>query len=79
LSPDPTFPHDYRLIAGSELKPTVIGGQAVNLWAITFLEAGEAALTTKYGSGDLDLLSTPKIYEFLKGLGPDWRVDKMPL
>jgi hypothetical protein len=38
LSADPTYPHDYRIIAGSALRPTIVGGQAVNLWAITFLE-----------------------------------------
>jgi hypothetical protein len=78
LNPDPTYPHDYRIIAGSEAKPTIVGGQAVNLWAITFLEPGDPHLTTKYASGDLDVLSTPKILNFLKSLEPAWRVDKIP-
>jgi hypothetical protein len=78
LTSDPTFPHDYRIIAGSELRPTIVGGQAVNLWAITFLEPGDPHLSTKYASGDLDVLSTPKILEFLKSLEPAWRVDKIP-
>jgi hypothetical protein len=39
---DLTYPHDYRVIAGSDIKPTIVGGQAVHLWAITFLEPGDA-------------------------------------
>jgi hypothetical protein len=78
LKPDPTYPHDYRIIAGSEVKPTIVGGQAVNLWAITFLEPSDPHLSTKYASGDLDVLSTPKILDFLKSLEPAWRVDKIP-
>lgn len=78
MNPDPTYPHDYRIIAAGDLRPTIVGGQAVNLWAITFLEEDAADLTTKYASGDLDVLSTPRILEFLQQLGPDWRVDKIP-
>ncbi len=74
-----TFPHDYRVIADSEIHPTIVGGQAVNLWAIAFLEEGDfASISTKYGSGDLDILTGPKVVEFLKSLGPNWRVDKIP-
>jgi hypothetical protein len=79
LTPDPTYPHDYRLIAGSELRPTIVGGQAVNLWAITFLEPDDQQLSTRYASGDLDVLSKPRILEFLKSLGPAWQVDKIPI
>lgn len=75
---EPTFPHDYRVIAGSEIRPTIVGGQAVNLWAITFLEPGDPHLSTKYASGDLDVLSSPKILDFLRSLEPAWRVDKVP-
>ena len=35
---DSTFPHDYRLICAGRDAPTVVGGQAVNLWAISYLE-----------------------------------------
>lgn len=80
MNSDATFPHDYRVVAGSGLKPTIVGGQAVHLWAITFLEAGDATkISTKYGSGDMDILSGPKVVEFLKTLEPHWRVDKIPL
>ena len=54
MNPDPTYPHDYRIIAGSDLRPTIVGGQAVNLWAITFLEDKTSGITTKYASGDLE-------------------------
>jgi hypothetical protein len=70
LSSPLTFPHDYRVIADSEIRPTIVGGQAVNLWAITYLEEGDfAAISTKYGSGDLDVLAGPKVVDFLKSLG----------
>jgi hypothetical protein len=78
LSTDPTYPHDYRIIAGSEVHPTIVGGQAVNLWAITFLEPEDVVFSTKYASGDLDVLSSPKILAFLKSLEPAWRVDRIP-
>jgi hypothetical protein len=78
LNSDPTYPHDYRIIAASELRPTIVGGQAVNLWAITFLENNPEDLSTRYASGDLDVLSAPRILEFLQQLGPAWRVDKIP-
>ncbi len=75
---DPTYPYDYRIIAGSDVRPTIVGGQAVNLWAITFLEDGDPPLSTKYASDDLDVLSGPRVLEFLKGLEPGWRVEKTP-
>lgn len=79
MNSDLTFPHDYRVIADSVIRPTIVGGQAVNLWAITYLEAGDVEqLSTKYGSGDLDVLTAPKILDFLQTLGPTWRVDKIP-
>lgn len=78
MTPDPTYPHDYRIIAGSGVRPTIVGGQAINLWAITYLEAGEGGLSTAYASGDLDLLSAPGVLEFLRGLGPEWHFDRIP-
>jgi hypothetical protein len=75
---DPTYPHDYRIIAGSDARPTIVGGQAGNLWAITFLEDDDPPLSTKYASGDLDVLSGPRVLEFLKSLEPGWRVEKTP-
>lgn len=78
MSTDPTYPHDYRIIAGSDARPTIVGGQAVNLWAITFLEPNDVVLSTKYASEDLDVLSSPKVLAYLKSLEPNWRVDRIP-
>jgi len=33
---DQTYPHDYRLICAGREAPTVVGGQAINLWAISY-------------------------------------------
>jgi hypothetical protein len=33
-APDLTYPHDYRLICAGQPPAVVVGGQAVNLWAI---------------------------------------------
>lgn len=32
-----TTPHDFRVVCEHESAPTVVGGQAVNLWAINYL------------------------------------------
>jgi hypothetical protein len=58
------------------VRPTIVGGQAVNLWAIAFLEDGDPPLSTKYASDDLDVLSGPRVLEFLKGLEPGWRAEE---
>ncbi|PTY02057.1 hypothetical protein DB347_25200 [Opitutaceae bacterium EW11] len=76
-----TYPHDYRaLFAGAdEERPTIVGGQAVNLWAITYLDrADPASGTSKYGSHDLDVISTGRALAFLKKL-PNWRFDPTPM
>jgi hypothetical protein len=73
-----TYPHDYRaLFAGAdEERPTIVGGQAVNLWAITYLHRADPATgASKYGSHDLDIISTGKALAFLKKL-PNWRFDR---
>lgn len=71
-----TYPHDYRaLFEGSE-SPTIVGGQAVNLWAINYLEAG-APSRASYGSHDLDIVSGPKALAFLKTLA-NWQFTPTP-
>ena len=49
-----TAPHDYRVVCECEPTPTVVGGQAVNLWAINYLTAKvpKATLVSK----DLDIV-----------------------
>ncbi len=67
-----TYPHDYRLICAGREAPTVVGGQAVALWAISYLEQGGPDLgATKYGSKDLDILADKKVLDYLKTV-PGW-------
>lgn len=62
-----TYPNDYRVICDSSARPIVVGGQAVNLWAITFLGNGDPKLgDIKFGSEDLDVLSSQAVIDFLK-------------
>jgi hypothetical protein len=73
LADSRTFPHDYRQLFAGAPRPVVVGGQAVNLWAILYLEPGEIQSSSrKYGSHDLDVLSNRDVLALLKRL-PDWR------
>ena len=81
--PDPvqTYPHDYRALfsGGDEQRPIIVGGQAINLWAITYLDRSDpAAATSKYGSYDLDVISSGNALAFLKKL-PNWRFTATPM
>jgi hypothetical protein len=74
-----TFPHDYRVLFSGPDLPVVAGGQAVNLWAITYLESEQAhELVTKYGSGDMDIVRNEAVIAFIKNL-PGWRYEPTPL
>jgi hypothetical protein len=67
-----TYPHDYRLLCAGRLAPTVVGGQAVNLWAVAYLEKGGPDLhERRFGSKDLDILADKEVLEFLKTV-PGW-------
>ena len=67
-----THPHDYRVLFSGPERPIVVGGQAVNLWAITYLEQEVAAgVMTKYGSDDMDIVKNDAVIQFLKTL-PNW-------
>ena len=56
-----------------------MGGQAVNLWAITYLDKTDpSTAATKYGSHDLDVVSSGKALSFLKAL-PDWHFTPTPM
>ncbi len=67
-----TYPHDYRLICAGRETPTVVGGQAVNLWAVGYLGRAESELlATDYGSRDLDILADKKVIDYLKTV-PGW-------
>lgn len=57
----------------------VVGGQAVNLWAITFLEDSAPSFDREdFSSGDLDVLENKKVLDFLEAL-PDWHFVKTPI
>jgi hypothetical protein len=74
-----TFPHDYRVLFSGPELPVVAGGQAVNLWAITYLEEHQAhALVTKYGSGDMDIVQNHAVIDFIRKL-PGWRYEPTSL
>lgn len=69
---DRTYPHDYRVICGADPAPLVVGGQAVNLWAVSFLSPESPDLCSHdYGSVDLDILADAKVLGYLKTL-PGW-------
>jgi len=72
LKRDLTYPHDYRLICAGREIPTVVGGQAVNLWAVSYLESGGPDLRADdLGSKDLDILADKKVIDYLKTV-PGW-------
>lgn len=69
---DQTYPHDYRLICAGREMPTVVGGQAINLWAISYLEPGGPDLRSPaFGSKDLDILADKRVLDYLKTV-PGW-------
>jgi hypothetical protein len=69
---DQTYPHDYRLVCAGREMPTVVGGQAVNLWAISYLEPGGPDLRSPvFGSKDLDILADKPVLDYLKTV-PGW-------
>ena len=73
---NPAYPHDYRVLFAGGIKPLVVVGQAVNLWAITFLESGDPSITAKtYSSEDMDLLDEDKVLKFLETV-PGWNFVK---
>ena len=71
-----TAPHDYRVVCECKPAPTVVGGQAVNLWAIVYLtpEVARADLVSK----DLDIVVTPDSFAQLKNV-PGWVFQKKDL
>lgn len=64
-----TTPHDYRVIFERQPAPTVVGGQAVNLWAINYLThvVPKETLVSK----DLDVVASKEALANLKEI-PGW-------
>lgn len=70
MTPDrpETTPHDYRVVCQMQPAPTVVGGQAVNLWAINYLpKVPKSTLVSK----DLDIVVKADEAVRLKRL-PGW-------
>jgi len=61
-----TAPHDYRVIFERQPAPTVVGGQAVNLWAINYLMhvVPKETLVSK----DLDVVASKEALANLKAI-----------
>ena len=72
-----TVPHDYRALFAGADAPTMVGGQAINLWAIVFLDRKERNRAV-HGSLDLDIVSGAKALSFLKTL-PGWKFSPTPM
>ena len=64
-----TTPHDYRVVCECEPAPLVVGGQAVNLWAINYLTP--SVPKTRLVSKDLDIVVTQEAFGKLKHM-PGW-------
>jgi hypothetical protein len=72
-----TRPHDYRVLLEACPDLTIVGGQAVNVWAITYLDPQQTG-SAGFGSGDLDVLAGKKVDEIIEAL-PGWQYEKTPL
>lgn len=69
-----TRPHDYRVLLEACPGLTIVGGQAINVWAITYLDPEQAA-QTGLGSHDLDVLARMKVAEIIAAL-PGWKSER---
>jgi len=77
MADERTLPHDYRLLLESFPDLTIIGGQAVNVWAITYLDASSLSQAVM-GSHDLDVFAHRKVDEIIAAL-PGWKSERPPL
>jgi len=59
-----TYPHEYApLLNGAVgVRPVVVGGQAVNLWALTYIRGAD---NYSFGSLDMDVLATPQVINWM--------------
>lgn len=72
-----TRPHDYRVLLEACPDLTIVGGQAVNVWAITYLDSSVES-RTDLGSHDMDVLARMKVAEIIATL-PSWKNEKPPM
>lgn len=72
-----TRPHDYRVLLETCPDLTIVGGQAVNVWAVTYLDSS-AESRTDLGTHDMDVLARMKVAEIIAAL-PNWKNEKPPM
>jgi hypothetical protein len=65
-------PHEYRAVIASCPDFTIVGGQAINVWAITYLNPEDLKSEEGYGSHDLDVIAHRKAEEIVADL-PAWQ------
>ena len=72
----PARPHDYRVVCEHAPATTVVGGQAINLWAIFYLtpQVPRSTLVNK----DLDIIVGKEGLARLERI-PGWIFEPMPL
>lgn len=71
-----TRPHDYRVLLDTCPSLTIVGGQAVNIWAVAYLNADPKA--GDLGSVDMDVVAGIKVAEIIKAL-PNWKPETPPM
>lgn len=69
--------HDYRVLLEACPGLTIVGGQAVNVWAITYLDDSQAP-RSDLGSHDLDVLARMQVAEIIAAL-PKWKNERPPM
>lgn len=72
-----TRPHDYRALLDSCPELTIVGGQAIAVWAIAYLDLDDAS-RGGLGSRDLDVVATVAVSQIIAAL-PGWKHDRPPL
>lgn len=77
MSGEVTKPHDYRVLLEKCPDMTIVGGQAVTAWAITYLDA-ERTQPVGFGSKDLDVMAKMTVDEIIAAL-PGWEPKRTPL
>ncbi len=78
MDPENREPHDYRVLLEACPDLTIVGGQAVNVWAIVYLTPEELRAESGYGSHDLDVFAQRTVTGVLASL-PGWKSEKPPL
>jgi hypothetical protein len=71
MDPERREPHDYRVLLAACPDLTIVGGQAVSIWAITYLNPEDLREENGYGSHDLDVYARRKAAEIAAAV-PEW-------